>query len=89
MTATSRPHYVTHDTADLIDRMESHPEEFYHGRYHFEHLPSGLKIWTANGFLYYGPYIETPESFSFLGKIAFAKALRRWRQKYVMACLND
>ena len=57
----------------ICESIYNHPEDWAVGRY-FIIRSDGLKVWTANGFMFYRTYPDKG-TFGFFGKIKFARAL--------------
>lgn len=63
----------------ICESMGDDPLSWRQGNFRLIHL-SGVELWTANGFWYYG--LEAPRELRFgvLGKLRFSRALGKWRE---------
>lgn len=64
----------------IINDMLKTPAEWTKGRFTFKHKPSGLEVWIANDFWFYGIELPTSlkERWSFWNKVKFYFAYRAW-----------
>lgn len=74
---------------DICKSLTERPEEWRPTLYCIMHLPSRTEIWTGNGLFSYGIYSPLPEYFSFLEKLKFHVAYRKYRKRRFLHIFNS
>lgn len=65
----------------VIESIYADPQNWQQGQYFFEHT-SGVRVWTANGFLCYAPGMNG--TWSWWNKWRFARARAWWHNNFPM-----
>lgn len=63
----------------LLDAMEERPLDFVQDLYTLIDTKTGVEIWIANGFWYYGIWLQSKTKFHIMDKIRFRFAFKRWQ----------
>lgn len=72
---------------EIIESLDTHPDEWAQGRHTILHRPTGIEVWTSNGFWFLSVHRPQEIPFSYLEKHRMSRAIRRWRGRIRMVDL--